>query len=615
MQEKKYSNFIRFLGYVRPYTKYIVLGVIGGIVKFSVPLLMPQIIRHLIDGVFLSKTMTAAQKLHELYYYVFGMIGIYVVIYAPWTYMRHYFTAKAGHQSVFDLRCELYYRILRMSASFFKRNKSGGIVSRLISDVELAQNLVGSALTNIWMDGAALFVVIYFLLRIDVRTTLVALATFPIYLYFFRKLGHEIKSMSYQVQKEIAEISGNVNEKISGSAVVHAFNQEKRESKRFKQDSDHLFSTVMRRIFYQSTNVTVTGVLTALAPMLVYLYGGYQVIQGHLRVGDLVAVGMYLGPLYLPLQRFSELNIIFANSMAALDRIFEIMDEKPDIADRPGALELEDIRGEVRFERVCFAYDEGVPVLRDIDFAARPGQRVALVGPSGSGKSTLVSLIPRFYDPARGAVRIDDHDVRDIGVKSLRRHIGMVLQDPILFSGTIRDNILYGNPHARPEEVRRACESANALGFIEELPGGLETEVGERGNSLSGGQKQRLTIARAFLKNPRILILDEPTSALDSESERLIQEALGRLMLGRTTFIIAHRLSTVTNADMILVMQNGRIVEEGRHDDLLRSGRVYRRLYEQQFVSARSAWDRLDGIPGEDGDTATEDDRTAQKVG
>jgi ABC-type multidrug transport system fused ATPase/permease subunit len=594
--EQKPHNFVRFLAYVRPYTKYVVAATLGGIVKFTVPLWVPQITRYLLDNVYLNSTLSVEAKLRELFIYAGGMMVVFIVFWAPWTYVRHYYSGKAGHRSVFDLRCDLYYRILRMSASFFDRNKSGAIVARLISDIELAQNLVGSALTNVWMDAISLVVILYFMAQINLTTTLVALITFPLYLYFFKRLQGEIKASSYQVQQEIATMSGNAQEKISGSRVVHAFTQEKNEERTFQRESEELFSKAMRRVYFQSMNMTTTGTLTQLAPLIVTLYGGYQIIHGTLSIGELVAFTMYLSPLYTPLQRFSELNVVFANSMAALDRIFEIMDEKPEIADRPNAMKLKQIAGKVEFEHVHFSYskeDQGTLVLSDLNFTAEPGQKIALVGPSGSGKSTLVSLIPRFYDVDAGRVKIDGCDVRDIQLTSLRRHIGMVLQDPILFSGTIRENILYGNPKATDEQITAASKAANAYDFIRSLPHGFDNEIGEGGVFLSGGQRQRLTIARAFLKDPKILILDEATSSLDSESERLIQEAMERLVVGRTTFIIAHRLSTIVNADRILVLNNGAIVETGTHVELLQRDGMYHHLYEQQFASARFSLDLL----------------------
>jgi len=588
----KHQNFIRFLGYVRPYTKYLLLAVIGGIVKFTVPLLVPQVTRHLLDNVFLNAAMTQRQKLNDLVFYAGGMMGIFVFIYAPFVYIRHLYADKASHRAVFNMRCDLYYRILRMSASFFQRNKTGSILTRLISDIPLAQNLVGTALTNIWMDAIAVIVVLYFLLRIDMLTTVVALSTFPLYILFFRRFSSEIRSTTRQVQEEMSLMSSNVQERIAGSIVIRAFARERVEKARFVSDAERLLSKNMRGVVIGGLNQAITGTLVGISPLIVICFGGYRVITGAMTLGGLIAVTMYLGPLYLPLQRFSDLNVVYANAMAALDRIYEIMDEKPEIVSAPDAVELTQVEGGVEFDRVNFSYDQKCPVLSDVSFRARPGEKIALVGPSGSGKTTLVSLIPRFYDVSAGAVRIDGRDVRDITVKSLRQHIGMVLQDPILFSGTIRENILYGRPTATDDEVMEASRAANALDFILSLPNGFDTEVGERGSCLSGGQKQRVTIARAFLKDPKILILDEATASLDPESECLIQAAMKRLVAGRTTFIIAHRLSTIVNADRILVLSAGRVVECGTHQELLANGGLYRDFHRKQFASAQ-AWTPL----------------------
>jgi ATP-binding cassette, subfamily B, putative efflux pump len=580
---KKKNNFIRFLSYVKPYWKYVVFAVFGGIVKFTVPLLVPQITRFLVDKVYLNNALTFNQKLYDLVFYVGGMILIFLFFWAPFTYVRHYFAGKAGHRSVFDLRCDLYYQILKMSASFFNRHKTGGIVSRLINDTAMAQDLVGNALTNVWMDATALVVIIYFMFQIDVSLAFVSLATFPFYLIIYKKFGRKLKQSTLNVQKEIESMSGSLHEKISGFNVVRAFSQEETEERNFDNESKNLFSKTLRTIFLQSSNITITSLLTSMAPLIVTFYGGYQVIKGNITVGELVAIGMYLGPLYLPLQRFSELNSIFSNSMVALDRIFEIIDENPEITDSDDAVELNEIKGSIKFENVTFSYKKDHPILNNISFSIGEGQKAALVGMSGSGKTTIINLIPRFYDINVGVIKIDDLDIRKIKLKSLRSGIGMVLQDPVLFSGTIRENILYGNPKTSEKNFINACKDANAYDFIMKLPKGFDTEVGERGVFLSGGQKQRLTIARAFLKNPKILILDEATSNLDTESERLIKDSLDRLISDRTTIIIAHRLSTVINADKILVLHHGKIAEEGVHNDLMALNGVYQGLYHRQF--------------------------------
>jgi ABC-type multidrug transport system fused ATPase/permease subunit len=579
----KYWNFIRFLGYVRPYTKYLVIATVGGIVKFVVPLLVPQVTRHLIDNVFLNTTLTAEKKFHDLLFYAGGMMGIFIFVYAPFVYLRHLYADKASHRAVFDLRCDLYYRILRMSASFFNRTRSGEIITRLISDIQLAQNIIGTALTNVWMDAIAVIVVLYFLFRIDMAMTLVALSTFPVYVLVFRKFSDRIRRTTRQAQDQLSVMSSNAQERISGSMVIQAFAQEVYEKSRFRAESEELFSTNMRRVLIQSLHQALAGALVGLAPLVIICYGGYRVIYGHITVGELIAVTMYLGPLYLPLQRFSELNIVFSNSMAALDRIYEIMDEKPEIVDGPTAIELSRFKGNVTFEGVSFAYNHGCPILKDVTFSVNAGQKVALVGPSGSGKTTIVNLIPRFYDVSAGRVIIDGHDVREIKIKSLRRHIAMVLQDPVLFSGTIRENILYGNPSASEKDITKAAQAANAYDFIGSLPNGFDTQVGERGALLSGGQKQRITIARAFLKDPEILILDEATSSLDTQSEYLIQDAMTRLVKGRTTFIIAHRLSTIIHADLIFVLSSGSVIESGTHEELLEKEGAYKTLYKGQF--------------------------------
>jgi len=586
--EVKRHKFVRFVEYVRPYWKYLLVAVAGGIVKFTVPLLVPQVTRHLLDNVFLNQMLTREQKLHELLLWAGGMISVFVFVYAPFVYLRHLYADKASHRAVFNMRCELYWRILRMSASFFQRNKTGSIMTRLISDIALAQNLVGTALTNIWMDAIAVVVVLYFLLRIDALTTVVALSTFPLYLFFFRRFSGEIRLTTRQVQDELAVMSSSAHERIAGNVVIRAFAQEHSEKKRFEDDSERLFTTNMRRILIQSLNQSITGTLVGVSPLIVVCFGGYRVITGAMTVGELIAVTMYLSPLYLPLQRFSELNVVYANAMAALDRIYEVMDEEPEIVNAPGAVDLPQIRGEVEFDNVSFSYDQKCPVLHGVTFHVEPGERVALVGPSGSGKTTIVSLIPRFYDVAAGHVLIDGHNVRDVTIKSLRRHIAMVLQDSILFSGSIRENILYGKPWATDEEVTEAAGAANALEFITSMPNGFDSEVGERGGFLSGGQRQRITIARAFLKDPKILILDEATANLDPESEHLIQSAMKRLIIGRTTFIIAHRLSTVINADRILVLSAGKVVESGTHHQLLANGGLYREYHRKQFASAET---------------------------
>ena len=439
-------------------------------IKFTVPLLVPQVTRYLLDDVFLSADFNEAEQMRLLTRSLGLLALLFIFVWAPATFGRSYFAGLAGHRAVFDLRQKLYEHILRMSASFFDRNRSGSIVSRLISDVALMQNLVGNALTNIWMDSAALIVVLIFLFNINVKITLVALATFPFYIYVFKKFQSRIRSATHVIQEGTSQLAGNAQEKIAGSYVVHAFSQEQREGRYFKRDSSNLLGAVVQLLRYRGGNAAITGIITQGAPLIVLFYGGSLVINGAMTVGELVAVTMYLGPLYLPLERFSELNVVLSNSLAALDRVFEVMDQSPDIKDKTGAQDLVNSRGRVRFDNVHFSYtseeDSPVAVLHDISFSVEPGQKVALVGPSGSGKSSLISLIPRFYDVTQGSITVDGYDVRELKVKSLRENISIVLQTPVLFSGTVRENILYSRPSASEEELIEAARAANAYDFI-----------------------------------------------------------------------------------------------------------------------------------------------------
>lgn len=584
-EEGKQKVFIRFLSYVKPYWFMIVIAAIGGIIKFTMPMIFPKVMQYFIDDVLSPEsTMSYSQKLHELTFWSLLVIGLYLFVWIPGVYVRHYYAGKVGHKVIFDLRYDLYLHIQRMSSSFFKENQSGAIVSRLINDINLAQNMVGSALTNIWMDGTVVFVLLFVMLKIDPLLTLVSISIFPIYIIASKKLGRLVKKNSRQVQDEIAEMTGQLQEKISGYAVVKSFARERYEKLKFFKEARKLLDYSIQSTKLNSINMFVVGFLTAFAPILVVWFSGYMIINKRLTVGEMVVFYSYLGQFYMPINRFSELNIVFSTSMAAIERVFEVFDKEPDVKEKEDAIECSsDLKGEVEFKNVSFGYDKDNMIIKNVSFKVKPGMKVAFVGPSGSGKSTLVSLIPRFYDPVEGTISIDGVDIKNYKLASLRKNIGMVLQDNILFSGTLEENIRYGNPKATKREIIEAAKAANAYDFIMESPYKFDTEVGESGMKLSGGQKQRIAIARVFVKNPKILILDEATSALDSESENQIQEALDRLMKGRTTFVIAHRLSTVINSDIIMVVDDGEIKEMGSHEELLKKGGLYEYLFNQQF--------------------------------
>ncbi|MGH7494702.1 MAG: ABC transporter ATP-binding protein [bacterium] len=582
-----------------------------GILKFCLPLLFPLALKFITDDILADQAQNARDATSEFFWWwtarvsewlpflgsgkmgllnalAVTMLVIYVVL-AVATFYRSWLAGVAGQRLVFDLRFDFYQHIQSMSHNFFASQRSGNIVSRFMSDVTLAQNFVGSALTNVWMDGASLFFVVYILFYLEARLAAVALAVMPGYVVLIRYMSPRIKKASRSAQEKMEEMSGDLQEKIGGMGVIKAFHQERRESRRFFRVSHRLLDFFKTNVYLNAWNQAFGGFLTTVAPLAVVWVAAVFVLRAEMTVGTMIAFYGFLSSLYMPLQRFSELGLIVSNSLAAIERIFEYFDMQPQIQERPDARHLPVLHGHIRFEHMNFAYDNQLPALHDIDFEIRPGEMVALVGASGSGKSTLVSLIPRFYDVTSGRVLIDNYDVREVTFKSLRRQIGIVLQDSILFSTTLRENLLYGHPHATAPEMIAAAEAANASEFVKSLPQGFETVIGERGVKLSGGQRQRVAIARAFLKNPRILILDEATSSLDSESEHLIQEALARLMRGRTTIVIAHRLSTVVEADKIVVLQNGHIAEIGRHQELLLRGGHYAFLARRQFRDTLTA--------------------------
>jgi subfamily B ATP-binding cassette protein MsbA len=600
----KNSALRRFLVYVKPYRSLVAGAAFMGILKFCLPLLFPLVLKFITDDLSgqhaaspdtISRVMKeyaqwlssllpflGRDKFGELSAIALSMMLIYGLL-AVATYYRSSLSGKVGQRMIFDMRFDMFLHLQRMSHAFYANHQSGAIVSRFMSDIALAQNFVGSALTNVWMDGASLIFVVWILFYLEPRLAWVALAVMPFYVFIIHYMSPRIKKSSKRSQEKLEEMSGDLQEKIGGMTVVKAFVPERREARRFFKTSHQLTDMFMNNIRLGAQNQMYTGFLTTAAPLVVVWIAAYFVLHEQMTVGTMIAFYGYLGSLYLPLQRFSELGLVVSNSMAAIERIFELMDVMPDVQEKSNATILPSSRGHVRFADVDFSYDHKLATLFDLDFEIKSGEVVALVGQSGSGKSSMVSLIPRFFDVTSGSVQIDGHDVRNLTFKSLRGQIGIVLQETILFSATLRENLLYGNPHAGEHELMSAAKMANAVEFIERLPNGFDTKIGERGVKLSGGQRQRIAIARAFLKNPRILILDEATSALDSESEHLIQEALWRLMQGRTTIIIAHRLSTITHADRIFVMHEGRIVETGRHAELLAAGGQYTRLARKQF--------------------------------
>lgn len=573
----------RYLKFVKPYFWLIIATVAIGILKFGIPLLIPLLIMHVIDNIILAEGLAQDERLSMLFniMLIFGLI--FVVLRPPVEYYRQYLAQWTSNKILYDIREKLYKHLQELSPKYYSENKVGEIISRVINDVEQTKDFIMTGLMNVWLDLVTVLIALIIMFNINAELTLVSMAIFPFYIfgiyYFFGRLRRLMRARS----QALAEVQGFLHERITGINVIKSFAVEKHEEKRFAERNDNFLTKAVNHARWNAKSFAVVNTITDIGPLLVIGYGAYQVLGGNLTVGALAAFVAYLERLYGPLRRLVSSSTTLTQSIASMDRVFHLFDEKYDVTDRENAQPMDVSRGEIEFQDVGFGYDgKSTNTLNHINFRIVPGETVAFVGMSGGGKSTLVSLIPRFYDVTDGAIKIDGKDTRDYTIQSLRNNIGMVMQDNILFSDTVKENIVLALPGATDEQVIEAAKAANAHDFIMNLPEGYDTEVGERGVKLSGGQKQRIAIARVFLKNPPILILDEATSALDLESESIIQETLLKLSKDRTTIIVAHRLSTITHADKIYVMKDGTIDESGTHQELLDKRNVYYDLYSIQ---------------------------------
>ncbi len=568
---------------MQPYKGKIILTVLIGIVKFSIPLLMPLIIKYVIDDIINAEDMTQAERLDQLFLILGGAFLVFLILRPPIEYIRQYLAQWIGSNILYDIREKLFDHIQRLSLRFYSRTKTGEIISRVIHDVEQTKTFVITGLMNIWLDMFTIVIAIIIMLTMDPWLTLVSIALFPFYGFAVKYFYARLRKLTRDRSQALAEVQGHLHERVQGVPVTRSFALEDHEQEQFDVKNKNFLDKAITHTNWNAYTYSVTNTITDLAPLLVIAFAGYQVITGSLTVGTMVAFVGYMDRVYNPLRRLVNSATVLTQSIASMDRVFEFVDEKYDIIDKPGAKKMEHVRGDVKVEGVSFRYDEEDPlVLKNVNLDINQGETIAFVGMSGGGKSTLISLIPRFYDVTSGRISIDGTDIRDFEARSLRDNIGMVLQDNILFSESIAMNIRMGNPDATDEQMIEAAKAANAHEFIMNLPNGYDTLVGERGVKLSGGQKQRVAIARVFLKNPPLLVLDEATSALDLESEHLIQNALERLASERTTFIVAHRLSTITHADRIVHIENGEIVEVGSHQELMKKQGHYYDLYQVQ---------------------------------
>jgi ABC-type multidrug transport system fused ATPase/permease subunit len=571
----------RLVDYLGPYWKPLVATCILLVLQTGLSLLPPLFQREIVDQVIGGRD-PSAQRLGMM---VVGMMGVYGLL-ALAEFGDQFLRHALGERFLFDLRVRIYDYLQRLSLSFFERTSTGELMSRVTNDVNALEQFVTHGVILTTVDLMRLVGASAVLMVLDWRLALVVLLPVPLIALGLRRFNRHVRPIYRRVRDRMGDINTRLQDDLAGIRVVQAFGQEDAELERFRSVSEGYYQERVSAIRAWAAFFPGISFVAAAGGVLVLGIGARMIIGGQLSLGTLVAFLSYMASFYDPIRRLADVDNTFQQAIAAADRIFELLDEKVDIRDTPDAITLNQIKGDVIFHDVHFHYGDGDEVLHDIDFHIAPGQVVALVGPSGAGKTSIANLLCRFYDPTHGHILVDDHNLRQVQLRSLRRHVAVVLQDTFLFNATVRENLLYGKPDASERELIAAAEAACAHEFIEQMPGGYDTEIGERGVKLSGGQRQRLALARAILADPRILILDEATSSVDAEAEYLIQQALEKVMQGRTSLVIAHRLSTIRNADKIIALHDGKISEVGNHDELLAHGGLYSQLYQRQLELA-----------------------------
>ena len=562
--------YLRALKYVKAYWMRALAALICTGIASGCTAYLPWVIKDMVDQVLRDKDTSM------LNYIVISIVVVFIIRGVSY-YGQSYLMNYVGQRVIIDIRRDVFEKLQRLSMSFYDKHKTGTIMSYVTNDVNALQSAMVENVVEMFTESVILIVSIAMMLYLDWKLFLVTFATFPVVLFFIDSFGKRIRKSGSRIQEAAADITSVLQEVASSPRVIKSFVREGYEVERFDKENMNNFRANMK---YAQLSSTLTPTIEFVAAV-----GGNSVINGSITAGSLVAFLTYAVNISNPIKRLSRVIGNIQKALAAAQRVFDVLDLPEVIKNAPDAKALPKVKGDVRFNDVSFAYNENEEVLSHVSFEVKPGEMIAFVGPSGAGKSTVASLLPRFYDATNGSITIDGQDIRKVTLDSLREQVGIVPQETVLFNGSVYDNILYGRLDATREEVEAAAKAANAHDFIMQLPNGYETMLGDRGMNISGGQRQRISIARAILKNPQILILDEATSALDTESERVVQEALDRLMVGRTSFVIAHRLSTIKNADKIMVLEKGQLIEQGNHDELMAMDGLYAHLYKIQYRS------------------------------